>query len=342
MKCNAIFSLKYWFVALFLFSYFASSSLQSQDQLTITTWNIEHLGSSGRGFGGGFGQGNLPKRTNEQLKQIAAFIQDDLKSDILALQEIAITRVERGISLSDQLDVITAELGGSWQYYLPPVESIPPDRENLFCAMMWNAEKVNLLNIFSMDLPNHEHAGANLFNRQPVICYFEALKDGAGTNDFVLINVHLKSGQDHDENHLIAMTIIEFNITKTLTSNEIKESDRIILGDFNDNPYAKRASGERKYSNALYEHMQHKTYVDFVTEDFHATRMDINLTSIIDHILVNKSAKRHILMDKANIFLPGNGDSSTFPEWRRTFSDHFPVSFGVKKETQDDDVDFEF
>ena len=43
----------------------------------------------------------------------------------------------------------------------------------------------------------------------------------------------------------------------------------------------------------------------------------------------------------ADIFLPGDGDSSNFATFRRTFSDHFPVSFKIKIENSDDDVDFD-
>lgn len=49
--------------------------------IRITTWNIEHLGSAGRGIGGGFGGGNLPLRSNAQLDEIGEFIRDTLQSD---------------------------------------------------------------------------------------------------------------------------------------------------------------------------------------------------------------------------------------------------------------------
>ena len=58
-------------------------SLMANEPMVITTWNIEHLGSPGRGFGGGFGgfgryatpprKDQLPKRTDEQLKKIAVY-----------------------------------------------------------------------------------------------------------------------------------------------------------------------------------------------------------------------------------------------------------------------------
>ena len=51
--------------------------------------------------------------------------------------------------------------------------------------------------------------------------------------------------------------------------------------------------------------------------------------------------QKHVPVDQADIFLPGNGDSATFGDWRQTFSDHFPITFPVKIESQDDDVDFQ-
>jgi hypothetical protein len=118
-----------------------SSTGICQTPLTITTWNIEHLGSPGRGFGGGFGAGNLPLRTDDQLHQIALFIKDELQSDVLVLQEIGVTRRYRAASQSRPLGVIKKQLqsmGQSWDYYLPPVRFTPPpdDIENLHLAFM--------------------------------------------------------------------------------------------------------------------------------------------------------------------------------------------------------------
>jgi len=221
---------------------------------------------------------------------------------------------------------------------LPELDAIPAGHANLFCAFLWNANRVNILDAFPLDVPNPHLAGANIFPRIPLVGYFEAIEDGDGTNDFVLINLHLKSGQHHDENHMIAVVVLEHGLTTGLHSNAIKESDRIVLGDFNDNPYAERVNGKQRFSDALYDHMAFKGYMDLVTEDFHSTRMNTSLTSIIDHILVNVSARQHILQEKADIFLPG--PNSTFGTWRKTFSDHFPISFKLKIDNSDDDVDF--
>ncbi|MCH8273603.1 MAG: hypothetical protein IH851_02295 [Armatimonadetes bacterium] len=317
----------------------AIATVSLEEHITITTWNIENIGGDGRGFASGFGRGNKPLRTPAQLQAIADLIRDELGSTIIAIQEVSITHQVDGDSRCAPLDTIAAELGDDWEYFIQQVDDIPEGHDNLFCAYMWDGSAVNMLEVLPLNVPNLNLAGANLFDRSPLVGYFETIKDGHEGNDFVLVNVHMKSGQGNEENHLIAMTLIEHGLTRNLLQNEIKESDRIILGDFNDNPYALSQAGNQRYSDALYVHMAFKKYEDLVTEDFHSTRMDSNLTSIIDHILVNVSTRGHMSDVEAEIFLPNGGDSSTFAEWRQTFSDHFPISFQLRIEN-DDDVDF--
>jgi len=83
------------------------------------------------------------------LKKIAAFIRDDLKSDLLALQEIGITRRQRGRSKSEPLDKIVTELetdDSDWSYFLPQVdETLSKDDEgNEFLGFLWNRKRVRL------------------------------------------------------------------------------------------------------------------------------------------------------------------------------------------------------
>ena len=325
--------------------------------LTVTTWNIEHLGTLGRGFGGGFGgfgrgsvqQDNkpLPLRSDADLKRIANFIENELKSDLFALQEVGITGIRRGRSLSKPLDKIIEHLnrnGSKWTYFIPQVHETPPpdSEENIFLGYLWNQNRVHLITIFELSAPNPYMGGTELFKRTPLVGYFEALgKDGLSQNDFALANVHFASGQGYDENHLIAMALIETVLTKDLAKHAVSESDLIIMGDLNDNPTQVKADGSPKYSPAIYQHMQFKGYIDLVTPDMKTTRMNNNLDSLIDHIMVNKSAQIGLVSTNATIYKPGGkkGDPSLYGEWRRTFSDHFPISFQLQIEP-DSDVDF--
>ena len=132
------------------------------------------------------------------------------------------------------------------------------------------------------------------------------------------------------------MTHIEHQLTDTLKSMGVNEPDRIILGTFNDNPYVATESGKPLYSAALYEHMEFKGYENFVTETSPSTRMDTELNSVIDHILVNKSAKKHIQGDDHAVAWLPNGGVNEYPAWRKTYSDHFPVRIKFRVSYDDD------
>ena len=54
------------FVLFFLL--FFSFTGSDGKEIKVTTWNIEHLGSDGRGLGG-IGAGNLGHRTDDQLRE---------------------------------------------------------------------------------------------------------------------------------------------------------------------------------------------------------------------------------------------------------------------------------
>ena len=304
----------------------------AQADIKISSWNIEHLGSTGRGFGGGFGAGSIPLRSNSQLRQIADFIKNDLEADVLAVQEIAKTGPNH---TSLELDRIVDRLGDNWSYILAEEPAV----SEMVNGFIWNNDKVTVLEAFTISMPNIELAGKNLFDRMPVALYFETKEAGeTNRNDIVLINVHMASGQTNDENHAIAMIALEHALTSVLEDNEVKESDRVILGDFNDNPHKLTAAGNPKFIKTLYQHVETKKYTDIVPASLNFTRMDANLSSLIDHILVNNSAKNHISSTIADRFTPG--DSSTIADWRQIFSDHFPLSFMLEIEA-DDDVDFE-
>ena len=122
---------------------------------------------------------------------------------------------------------------------------------------------------------------------------------------------------------------------------KIKESDRIILGDFNDNPFATDDDGDPRYSDFLYQYMAWKKYDNLVSSSTGYTRMDANLSSIIDHVLANNSARRHLESTTVTKYLPPDASPAGLATWRETYSDHLPLIVRLKVEDEDDDVDFE-
>lgn len=341
-------------------SLIASAVAHADAPMVVTSWNIEHLGSPGRGFGGGYGgngryaippsREDLPKRTDAQLAEIARFIGTELKSDIIALQEIAITNKRRNRSLCKPLDKIITNLesakeGADWAYFLPYVDEVPEydDEKNIHLGFMWNRKRVRLVKVLEMSMQDQKLAGKELFQRVPLMGYFEEIRaDGSPGLDFVIVNVHLASGQQNDENHLIAMTLIEFGLARDMARHAIAEPSVIIMGDFNENPGRKDKDGNPLSSPALTAHMQFKGYTNLTRPEMKFSRMNNHLTSLIDHVFPNKSALAHLVEPKVSIYRPGGGplgNKEVFPKWRATYSDHLPLSFKIKS-SKDNDPDF--
>lgn len=66
-----------------------------------------------------------------------------------------------------------------------------------------------------------------LFDRRQVLGYFQAIpRDKKATNDFLLFNVHLASEQEIDENHLIAMALIGYELQRKLEQYSIDPKKR--------------------------------------------------------------------------------------------------------------------
>ncbi len=307
---------QYFFFLLF----FIVSSVFGQTGLTIATWNIEHLGSGGRGFPELVGNDALGNRTEEDFKKIASFIKDTLSLEIICVQEIASSKKESGKSYSNELDKITTNLGNDWKYYLANFEGGSSSENEMQNAFVYDQAKVDLKVVFEMEVPNYCIGEKKAFDRKPLIGYFvpKGSQDG-----FVIINLHLSSGQDNYENHLASMIMVEQNLTGQLKKYGIEnEEDIIILGDFNDNPF--------KNSDLIIDYLEEKKYTHMVNKNFGSTRMDTNLKSIIDHIFLSKSAKKHVIQSKANIFKPKDMDKDGLKRWRTVYSDHFPLYIEYK------------
>ncbi len=309
---------------LFVFISINALSFSQKQTIRIATWNIEHMGSTGRGFPEL--KRKLPARTNKHFKKIAALIKDTLLLNIVAIQEVSITTSENNKSHSKELDAIIKRLGSTWTYYLASVDKTKYDAE-MQNAFIYNTANVQLISAFEMSVPDFKVGKKAVFDRVPLVAYFKSTDPKIKNEDFILVNLHLASGKDNDENHLAAMVIIEQNLNNCLKKNGIstREYDRIILGDFNDDPFQKNADGNPIYISTLYDYMALKGYKDYVDESFKSTRMSNNFNSIIDHILVYKNLQNNIDHSKASIYLPPNKSEKDFFKWRSNYSDHFPV-----------------
>ncbi|MCW3807057.1 endonuclease/exonuclease/phosphatase family protein [Plebeiibacterium marinum] len=305
------------------------TTIWSQKQtLRIATWNIEHLGSAGRGFPEIKKQ--LPARTSSDFQMIAALIKDTLTLDIVAVQEISITGFKSETAYSKELYQIISYLGSDWKYYLAKIDTTERETE-MQNAFIYNTNSAHLSKVFEMNINDFKVGAKSIFDRVPLVGYFKATNPKVKNEDFLIVNLHLASGQDNDENHIVAMIMVEQNLNEELKAHGIstREYDRIILGDFNDNPYLKDETGNNVYLPTLYNYMKLKGYKDYVDETFQTTRMSKNMNSIIDHILVKENLQENIPSSKATIYKPDVKNKSTLNNWRSNYSDHFPISIEI-------------
>lgn len=307
------------------------------ENLNIATWNIEHLGSPGRGLG----YRNLPLRTPQELDRIANWI-DEMDLQVLALQEVAVSHFEDELPQSSSLDHIAGALGPEWRYAIAPPYMENFDSQsihNMQNAYLWDSSRVILEQSFALPVSNVMVGRKRAFSRRPWAAWFSAIHNGERGNDFLLVNLHLASGQDNDENHLAAMVMVEQAINPALSSRDITESDRIVLGDFNDNPWALNDRGEPRYMDLMYRYMEERGYQHLTNEHLRFTRLNDNLDSIIDHVLINRSALRHYNENSFLVAVPEGSDTPhDYNRFREVYSDHCPLIFSLKV-GRDDDAD---
>lgn len=330
--------LKYFLSLSFVWT--ALSGFSQTDSITIATWNLEHFGSDGRGFPEHVSHG-FTFRSGSDLRKIARLIEHELQLDIVALQEISVSRKQHGKALSDQMDVLVDKLGDGWKYYITYTGPCDTKQDRMQNAFLYNTAKITLKQAFEMDVPYYKVGGDPLFDRLPLVGHF-AMKENPTQNQFVIVNLHLASGQDNDENHLAAMIIVEQNVREALKSRDILEPNRasryaledvVILGDLNDNPYALKPNGTCcKNLDFMYQYMARKYYSNIVTGEIVTTRMNKKYDSIIDHILIHRSLKKYVNVDKAHVYYPyESSEKDKLTKWRKVYSDHFPVYFRLGK-----------
>lgn len=330
--------LKYILSVCFVWS--SLSCFSQSDSITIATWNLEHLGSDGRGFPEHVSEG-FTFRTPSDLRKIARLLDNELEFDIVCLQEISVSRKQFGKAFSDQLDILVEKLGSNWAYYLSYTGPCDTDQDKMQNAFLYNTSRVTLKEAFELDVPFYKVGGKQLYDRIPLIGHF-SMKENPQENQFVLVNLHLASGQNNDENHLAAMVMVEQNLREALKNRDILEPNRtsryaledvVFLGDFNDNPYALKPNGACcKNLDFLYQYMARKYYSNLVTVEMETTRMNKNYNSTIDHILIHRSLKKYVNVSKAYVYYPhDSSETEKLTKWRKVYSDHFPVYFKLGK-----------
>lgn len=305
---------------------FSAASLNAE--FVVGVWNIEKLSSKAlRGFPELKNSKQHPPRTTAQLQLMASYIEDDLKVDALIITEIDDDGDgDQFRPRSAQLDVVVDHLGEDWEYYLGRTGG------DLRIGFLFNKDRVKIKKITNMLASEYEVQGEDVFDRDPLIVWAQFMDGASEYSDVVLVGLHLKSQQHHTHNHLAAMAKVIGDLKTPGVREELglprrqrDEDDVIILGDLNDSSHNK--TGFR----FIFDYAESQGFVHSGGDSpsYPATRVN---GSEIDHIFLSKDVEREL-------YVPGSfkvHSASDVDEYRKIYSDHYPVTVELTK-TRDDD-----
>jgi hypothetical protein len=322
-----------WIVKKYIGEKYEVTASLPQISYRIGTWNLEWFkDGKTRGFPENTSGGpTLPARTEEDYQAIAEVISNDLKTAVLVLTEINGYEDLQGNSKSIEMDRLKDNLGENYDYL------ISKTGKSQRIAILFDVNKVRLNSSIEFLIPYEMKQGSDIFSRDPLVAHFTFLRDGVhqNLNDFLVIGLHLASGQHKNNNHNRAMEVLIENLDSYLEEGaELHgEADIIITGDLNLNIF------DDKKEQKL-EEMETGEYDILADDGYKATRLSgVPLTpkSKIDYIIVTdemRGSDGEISVSEATVHQGlANGNYGNF---RLVFSDHFPVTVEIKLLPDDD------
>jgi endonuclease/exonuclease/phosphatase family metal-dependent hydrolase len=255
----------------------SSLNVVGQDNtLDIITWNIEH-----------FPKNNL---TNLYVKQVI----DSLNVDIIGFQEI-----ESTFYFNDLLD----SLGNHWDGFRSGENS--SNYQEL--AYLINTSKVEILSDPYTILNSYQYEFAY---REPLV-----LRISYDNEDLVLINVHYKCCDGHEDRRLQASVILHEYINLNFINSKV-----IVLGDFND----MLTDGNNNIFSPFLSDMNNFYFTDFsIANSSNEFWSFPSWPSHLDHILITNELFNYIV-DTQTVLIDWSliGGLSAYDTY---VSDHRPV-----------------
>ncbi len=299
----------------------------------VGTWNIEHFRDGAtRGFPeNGNGGPSYAPRTDDDLRQIADLIVSQMDAKVLILNEIN----GREDGTSGELDRLIGHLGSSWKY------TIARSGERQRVAMIFDERFVRRTACHEFEVSPTQVDGKDIFDRDPLACHFQLLDgQGAPRNDFLVVGLHLASGQHHAANHNRAMRVLKDRLRQSLSDGTFPSGERDVLigGDLNASRYDTKTEDfwEGYDSGGL----------KFVTlspsdgTEYPGTRLagvPLVPKSQIDYLLasgINGGLTQELVQLLAEVRLSLTGGD--FDDFRRRASDHLPVTVRIRVVPDDD------
>ena len=267
--------------------------------LRIGAWNLEFFGSR-----------SDPPRTSADVDAIAEYIRK------LGVDAMVLTEVDGEKPVKD----LCRRLGAEWKCEVGSSKTGGnPGGAEQAVAVIWNDYRLDLISGGELTQLPRKLDGLPIFHRLPVTA---CLRDRAGGPDFRLVGVHFKAGRDDPSNRkrLLEMTEVRHYLDG-LAAKENEDKDVVVLGDFNSGPQFREA-----------EALTAGRFSTYMTKAGGGTTI-IHFNQQIDQIVPLGTFAEV----KAGTFDIHNREGLRDREaWRKTYSDHFPVTVDLAA-TPDDD-----
>jgi endonuclease/exonuclease/phosphatase family metal-dependent hydrolase len=258
----------------------------------IGTWNLEWLGLNERN--------GLAPRDAEDYQKIGDKVRS-LGVVVLAVQEIG---------GEAPLRKVAAGAGPSWEVVLGTTGGIEGKPQNV--GFLYDSREVELLQAEELLQLPREQEGLPVFNRVPVTACFRVRATGF---DFRMITVHLKAGQkkqDEQKRRLEATTLHDWITSLQQTKGE--DQDIVVLGDFNSTYGTEPEVALEKGGSLQYMHPAAPT----------PTIM--HFPEPIDQVAVAPGFDE---LRRDSFTVHGDFGGLDKDAWRKTYSDHFPVTVSI-------------
>jgi endonuclease/exonuclease/phosphatase family metal-dependent hydrolase len=276
--------------------------------LRLGTWNLEFLGAEGD-F-----RSKLPLRDDADYRALGAKVKD-LGVHVLAVQEI---------NDEASLQRVAAAAGPSWRVLLGTSGSWDDGKTAQRVGFVWDGTALELLAAEELlELPR-EVDGVPIFHRVPVVACFRHKATGF---DFRAVTVHLKAGQkpaDEQKRKLEAKALHQWFAALAVRPRE--DQDVVLLGDFNSTYTAE--------PELILEQGGVLRYLDQTTP----SPTIQHFAEPIDQIVVGRGFDE---VQAATFRAHTDHGGMAKEAWRKTYSDHYPVTVDVLA-TADADPDAHF
>lgn len=309
-------------LAAILAAFSDSTATGQSSHIRVGVWNIEALSATAkRGFPELQGSSALPPRSSEDLKAIADYLKDEVEADALMVTEIEADGDESTDSRpqSAQLNEICEHLGSNWRYFLGHTGG------KMRLGFLFNEDRVRLKKLVNLEAEPFNVSGKDVFDRDPFIVWFDVIEEEEPHSDVLLICLHLKSQQKpfrHNRMAAIAKLlgdVTDKNVRQALGLPSLTEEKEVfILGDCND------ASHQESGFKYMFDYLNGVGFSHLRPSSGPYPRTRFN-GSQIDHIFASSQAISSIAPDSFKVHTVPNTDEEN-DAYRKTFSDHFPVT----------------